>query len=268
MKMLLLPGADGTGVLFEPLLKQIEASGSDSFNFDSFNLDTINLNYDKHGQLLEQSLSIQAWRIEKRYTNKSVMIIAESYSGLLAYELLTRQNLNIIQVVFVASFLSTPNKLASIASTINTEWLESALKFTPDWIWGRVLFGKWQNDYLRALFIDAMKQTPNQLLQQRLNNIATVKTPTMKINVPCLYLQGKQDNLVAAKNITLFSQLFTNFEYQALEGTHFLLQTNPKEVWQAVSAMFVRNNDNDDDNTGANSGHNLIDNKTCETDVR
>lgn len=263
MKILLLPGADGTGVLFEPLLKQIEASGSDSSN-----IDIINLNYDKSGQLLDQALAIQAQRIENLYANQSVTIVAESYSGLLAYELLTRQNMNITRVVFVASFLSTPNKIASIASTINTECLESALKFTPDWIWGRVLFGKWQNEYLRALFMDAMNQTPNQLLQQRLNNIAIAKLPTALIDVPCLYLQGKQDNLVAAKNIILFSQLFTNFEYQALEGTHFLLQTNPKEVWQAVSAMFVRNNDNDDDNTGANSGHNLIDNKTCETDVR
>lgn len=239
MNILLLPGADGTGVLFEPLLKQIEASGSESFNFDSSNIDIINLNYDKCGQLLDQSLSIQARRIEKRYINKSVMIIAESYSGLLAYELLTRQNLNITQVVFVASFLSTPNKFASIAAKLNPEWLESALKFTPDWIWGRVLFGKWQNEYLRALFMDAMNQTPNQLLQQRLNNIAIVKLPAMTINVPCLYLRGKQDNLVSTKNVALFHNLFTNFEHRELEGTHFLLQTNPKEAWIEIDRFLL-----------------------------
>ena len=238
MNILLLPGADGTGVLFEPLLKQIEASGSDSFNFDSSNIDIINLNYDKCGQLLDQSLSIQARRIEKRYINKSVMIIAESYSGLLAYELLTRQNLNITQVVFVASFLSTPNKFASIAAKLNPEWLESALKFTPDWIWGRVLFGKWQNDYLRALFMDVMNQTPNQLLQQRLNNIAIVKLPTVLIDVPCLYLQGKQDNLIAIRNIKMFRQVFTYFDCKNLEGTHFLLQTNPKQAWDEIDRFF------------------------------
>ena len=229
MTLLLLPGADGTGLLFKPLLNYIEAS-----NFDTSKIAIINLNYDESGQVLNQSLAMQAARIEDLYAHEPVQIIAESYSGLLAYELLMRQRLEITQVIFVASFLSMPSKLAPLAAKLKPKYLQSALKYTPERIWGRVVFGRWQNHYLQSFFMEAMQQTPNELLQQRLEIIAKAKVPTVKTHVPCLYLQGKQDNLVAAKNIAPFRQLFTNFDCQALEGTHFLLQTNPKGVWEAI----------------------------------
>lgn len=232
MTLLLLPGADGTGLLFVPLLTQIKASG-----FNTAETAIINLNYDEFGQPLNQSLAMQATRIEDLYAHEPVQIIAESYSGLLAYELLIRQRLEITQVVFVASFLSMPSKLAPIAAKLKPKYLQSALKYTPERIWGRMVFGKWQNHYLRSLFTEAMQQTPNELLQQRLEIIATAKVPTVKTHVPCLYLQGKQDNLVADKNIAPFHQWFTNFECQILEGTHFLLQTNPIGVWKAIDSF-------------------------------
>ncbi len=233
MTLLLLPGADGTGLLFKPLLAQINASG---FKAASADIKTaiIDLNYDESGQLFNQLLAMQAAHIEDLYAHEPVQIIAESYSGLLAYELLMRQRLEITQMVFVASFLSMPSKLAPLAAKLKPKYLQSALRYTPERIWGRVVFGKWQNHYLRTLFIEAMQQTPNELLQQRLEIIAEAKVPTVKVHVPCLYLQGKQDNLVVAKNIAPFRRLFTNFEYQVLEGTHFLLQTNPQGVWQAI----------------------------------
>ena len=232
MTLLLLSGADGTGLLFKPLLNYIEAS-----HFDTSKIAIIDLNYDEFGQVLNQSLAMQAARIEDLYVHESVQIIVESYSGLLAYELLMRQRLEITQVVFVASFLSMPSKLAPLAAKLKPKYLQSALKYTPERIWGKVVFGKWQNHYLRSLFMKAMQQTPNELLQQRLDNIVKAKVPTVKTHVPCLYLQGKQDNLVAAKNIASFRHLFTNFDFQILEGTHFLLQTNPKGVWNAIDSF-------------------------------
>lgn len=234
MTLLLLLGADGTGLFFKPLLNYIKASHSDTSK-----IAIIDLNYDESGQLLNQSLAMQAARIEDLYAHEPVQIIAESYSGLLAYELLMRQRLEITQMVFVASFLSRPSKLAPLAAKLKPKYLRSVLKYTPERIWGRVVFGKWQNHYLRSLFMEAMQQTPNELLQQRLEIIAKAKVPTVKTHVPCLYLQGKQDNLVAAKNIAPFRQLFTNFDCQTLEGTHFLLQTNPQGVWNAIDEFLL-----------------------------
>lgn len=245
MMILLLPGADGTGLLFKPFIEVIKAfidkENVTNLTMPKLTLSTaiINLNHDKMGNPLKQTLSLQAARIENEYDGQSVIIIAESYSGLLAYELLMRQRLEITQMVFVASFLSMPSKLAPIAARLKPKYLSSALRYTPERIWGRVVFGKWQNHYLRSLFMDAMQQTPDDLLQQRLEIIATAKVPTVKTHVPCLYLQGKQDNLVAAKNIAPFSQLFTNFECQILEGTHFLLQTNPEAVWEGVQEKIL-----------------------------
>ncbi|MBH0064344.1 alpha/beta fold hydrolase [Psychrobacter sp. SZ93C1] len=235
MIILLLPGADGTGVLFEPFVESIKTSINDvSKSIVPISTAIINLNDDEFGNPLEQNLSSQSMRIESQYDDQTVIVIAESYSGLLAYELLSRQNLDISQVIFIASFLQSPSRFAVIAAKIRPIWLKGVLKITPSLLWGRVLFGRWQTPRLRCLFNQALEKTPNQLLQQRLAIIAKMVAPNKTIDVPCLYLQARQDNLVSVQNIEIFSQIFTNFTSVAVNGTHFLLQTNPEAVWQVI----------------------------------
>lgn len=232
MMILLLPGADGTGVLFEPFLKVVTSSlESEGI---SLSIELVNLNHDKFGNPLAQNLAFQAARIENEYVTQPIMIIAESYSGLLAYELLSRERLNIAQVIFVASFLNAPSNLATIAAKFNPAWLKAVMQVTPSPVWGRVLFGRWQTPQLRALFRQALAQTPNDLLQQRLAIIASAQIPNKTIDVPCLYLQARQDSLVSANNIEIFRQVFSNFASITVDGTHFLLQTNPEAVWEAL----------------------------------
>ncbi|MGE6795193.1 hypothetical protein [Psychrobacter okhotskensis] len=237
MMILLLPGADGTGVLFKPFIEVLQAAiNTEHFSKASKPISSviINLNHDEMGNPLAQKLSEQATRIENEYEGQSVVVIAESYSGLLAYELLSRQQLDITHVVFVASFLKAPSKFVSIVAKLNPVWLKGAIRTTPSVIWGRVLFGRWQTPQLRALFRQALAQTPNDLLQQRLAIIASAQIPNKTIDVPCLYLQARQDSLVSANNIEIFRQVFSNFASITVDGTHFLLQTNPEAVWEAL----------------------------------
>lgn len=247
MMILLLPGADGTGVLFKPFIEVLQASiNTEHFSKASKPISSviINLNHDEMGNPLAQKLSEQATRIENEYEGQSVVVIAESYSGLLAYELLSRQQLDITHVVFVASFLKAPSKFVSIVAKLNPVWLKGAIQTTPSVIWGRVLFGRWQTRQLRILFIQALKQTPNELLQQRLAIIANTTVAHKTLSMPCLYLQANQDNLVSAQNIEIFDEVFTDFSRIAMDGSHFLLQTNPEGVWEAIkSNIYFGTND-------------------------
>lgn len=244
MMILLLPGADGTGVLFKPFIEVLEAA-IDTERFSKslkpISIAIINLNHDEFGNPLEQKLSEQATRIENEYEGQSVVVIAESYSGLLAYELLSRQQLDIVHVIFVASFLKSPSKLTAIAAKLSPDWLKGVMQVAPSPVWGGVLFGRWQTMELRTLFMQALAQTPKELLQQRLAIIASAQAPNKTIDVPCLYLQAKQDNLVSANNIDIFRQVFTDFSNIAVEGTHFLLQTNPEKVWSVIKENILWN---------------------------
>ena len=245
MPILLLPGADGTGVLFQPLLAAMQKSG-----VDLEDVHTVNLNSDAEADVqttpLEQTLSIQAQRIERQFgksTGRPIIVIAESYSGLLAVELVKRQQLPIAQIILVASFVTSPSQLAGLGSKMNAVWLKTMLRLTPEVVWGRMLFGSWQTVALRRLFLEAIQQTPNQLLQQRLAIIAKAKLPNMTSAVPCLYLQAEQDNLVAKHSIKSVQQVFTHCQVRVLAGTHFLLQTNPVECWDAVAQELSHSTD-------------------------
>lgn len=100
MTLLLLPGADGKGLLFKPLLERIAQTKTSAFN--AAEIAIVDLNYDESDQLLNQSLAMQAARIENEYDGRAVIIIAESYSGLLANDLL-QQRLEIISTAKVSN---------------------------------------------------------------------------------------------------------------------------------------------------------------------
>lgn len=238
--VVLLPGADGTGLLFTPLLNHIKQACAHSVT--GYDIDVINLNHNEAGQPLEQSVTAQARRIERLYNEQPVIIIAESYSGLIANELLARGNLSIKQVIFVASFLGNPNRLTALASRFEAKRLKYLISTLPEQLWGRVVFGQWYSSELICLFKQALEQTPDKLLQQRLQNIANAshsrnaRSTNLKLDPPCLYLQATADRLVGKNNIKTFKKQFTNFDCVTLEGTHFLLQTNPAKAWSVIES--------------------------------
>ena len=105
LKIVLLPGLDGTGILFKPFLKETPTTN-----------DVLVIPLD---QIPKTDVIAQAEYVESKLPNQPFVLIAESYSGRVAYELITKSNkCDIVHVVFVASFLSNPSSLSFIASHI------------------------------------------------------------------------------------------------------------------------------------------------------
>lgn len=222
LNLVLLPGMDGTGALFTPFIEILPPE---------VNTQTIPL-IQKVGVSYQEQAKYVASEIE----NDSI-VIAESYSGMVALELCRQFPEKVKQIVFVASFISRPSSLSRFGGHIPSAFLKLAKK--PNWFLLRVLFGGKANDILTGRFIQAMSSVPLDLLKFRLKQVASLKNPTSKLSIPCTYLLARQDVLVSKNVLHVFENTFSKVVVHKLEGTHFLLQTNPEGAWDAIRASAI-----------------------------
>lgn len=216
--ILLLSGMDGTGILFCPLLDKLN---------DQYRIAIYDFNDDINQQLNHQAKKIIKF-IHHNFGNHEFILIAESYSSLLLDELL-KHELNIQKVYIIGGFLSCPSLLAKIGHLLNPVWL----RLLPKQLLGHLLFYRWSNDELMALFGKVLAKISKSdvlpLFRQRLKNIAHAKAPKhlTKSSTPCVYVSASHDYLVNPKSGLAFKELFYNIKFIKANGTHFLLQTNP-----------------------------------------
>ncbi len=103
MKLVLLPGLHGTRRLFEPFVDALNGK---------FDVSIIEL---PSGE--DQSYDfITEYVREKLPPNEQFILVAESFSGPIAYRLLQDEANNIISVIFVATFIKRPTFLVKLAS--------------------------------------------------------------------------------------------------------------------------------------------------------
>lgn len=209
---------DGKGILFYPFLKKL--SPKHHIAIYDFNDDT------------QQDLAYQAQRIcqfaRRMFDDEPVILICESYSSLLLPYLLQGQFF-IQKIYIIGGFLGCPSMLAKVAFLLNPRWINH---ISDKWL-GWLLFRHLATDELIGLFREvlAVIGKPNvlPLFKQRLSNIAHATMPTIhhKSKIPCVYLSVSHDDLVSKKAGWLFGVLFDDIAFYTIDGTHFLLQTNP-----------------------------------------
>ncbi len=182
------------------------------------------------------SYAQQAEHIAKQIKVKSV-IVAESYSGMIALELASNNPDKIAKLVFIASFISRPSSLSRFAHCIPKPLFslaQSRSKFIT-----HLLFGRFSYLTLETLFHDTMDLVPIQLLAFRLKQISQLTPPHFKIDVPCLCANLSRDLFVSQEAMSRFLNTFKDINIQTVEGTHFLLQTNPHECWQVIQSYLL-----------------------------
>lgn len=230
MKLVLLPGMDGTGDLFEEFLSY----------YDGENL-VIPLPQDGP----QDHLSL-ARAIEMQLPNEDFILLAESFSGGIVPELLKRSLANIKGVIFVASFLSCPNRyLLPIVKVLPLKALASAplSKIGHKFL----LLGQHASEALLLKFITVIKSIPEHILKSRLAVMSQQRLPQGNFEVPTVYIQAMSDRLIMPRKSRELCNLFKNIEYIEIDGPHFVLQAKPKESSQLVSkavALIINNKGN------------------------
>ena len=170
LRLILLPGMDGTGILFDHLLAQL------NMPFAVFQLPL--------GPL--QSYAYLAQEICAQLPQEDCILLAESFSGPLAAHI---AQLNLPQVkalVFIATFLSPPLPiLLFIARFIP---LKILLRLPLAGYFVRsLLIGQ---EYPLARFLTALNEVPSAVIRARLTAVSRLKLRPSAggLNIPALYL--------------------------------------------------------------------------------
>jgi len=218
LDIVLLPGLDGTGLLFKPFLDVIPTG---------FEARVIPLVQNKALSSREQ-----AEYVMEQIGTRPCVLVAESYSGLIAYELVRNHSTGVKHIIFVASFLSRPSHVSTVGAFFPIDLIKNTM--IPKNVVGRTIFGSWRSNALTNLFLQSVRSVDGEILKSRIKEISAINEPADALPVPCSYIQATHDWFVSGKALQNFERLRTDLSVHVVEGTHFLLQTNPAECWRVV----------------------------------
>ncbi len=218
LQLILMPGMDGSGFLYQPLSQFLSDKGLDHV------IEPLNPYADKKAYIKY---------LEHKYHDQSVVLIAESYSGHIATELALAGNLKIRKIVIMASFLENPTNLTELEKYLSMDIIKNP--FIPDKALGFALFGNNSNKVLIDLFKKAMQDVTTEQLASRIRDMRSLKLPKKTIEIPTLYIQASHDWLVPAKNYLSYEKVFRNITLSKLEGTHLIAQGKAQECCKLIS---------------------------------
>lgn len=167
--------------------------------------------------------------------NEDAFIIAESFSGRVAYELTQLHGHRIKGLILVSSFLTVPRPSFRAA-----RWLPVRLfpwHWSPAWALRWFCVGPDASDELVERLQETIKSVPTSTIADRVKVLSELKDPHDKIRVPCLYLQPSDDRLVPKYHAEKIRDLCHDLQVEIVPGPHFLLQANPEACVASVLAF-------------------------------
>lgn len=212
MKLILLPGMDGTGELFEDFLS---------------NLNDIDHSIISFPQSGDQDYDSLLTHVKSRLPNEDFVVLAESFAGPIAAKLAFEKMANLRGIIFVASFLSAPNRLTlSLAHALPIKVLLK-LPFSEFGV-RKLMLGVGASTALIIKFQNTVASVPSKILRARIQAMKNLIVSSSTSRIPVFYVSGSKDRLVHPSKMSEFRQCFPVFEHRQLQGPHFLLQANPK----------------------------------------
>jgi pimeloyl-[acyl-carrier protein] methyl ester esterase len=218
MELVLLPGMDGTGILFQPLLDVLPE-----------HLNTHVITYPKdYLTTWEELINL----IITQLPENDFLLIGESYSGYLAYRIALLKPSGLQKVMFVATFVSCPRPI--LASM--TSWGLAIMKqSSPPKMISEYFFTGYNSDpNLLELFRKTVNTVRSEVLRHRLEQISKRSEPSEMIDIPCYYLRAEQDRLIPLRSISSIEKVCPNLTVFTVAGPHLILQVKPKECWMHI----------------------------------
>jgi pimeloyl-ACP methyl ester carboxylesterase len=220
--LVLLPGLDGTGSLFAPLLGVL---GEDFIPVVvTYPRDQI-LWYE---QLYPRIREVMPW-------GKPYVLVAESFAGPLAVKFAASQPENIDAIVLCSAFFSKISAPSGSWTSFftNQKWFDNA---TADSAIKQVVTGGVCEPSLLANIKSAIKSVSPEVLSHRVKLMfETDVTATLEeVKSPILCLAGQQDKLGAAQAMQNVLKVKPQSGYVTFDTSHLVLQTKPREAIDAI----------------------------------
>ncbi len=224
LELLLMPGMDGTGEMFAPLVDAIKTTAP------ATKIHILRYPRDQpldYAQLLEYALT--------KLPDAPCAVIAESFSGPIAIKLAARFPSQIERVVLSTSFVRNPLPwLALIAPMLDFLPLAQA----PDWLLEQQLFNGHATPELKLALARATASVSPAAMRVRLKAIFSVDAGKClsQLSQPLLYLQADADRLVPDRCAQEIKTALAHVSIRRLAGPHCLLQIAPARAWQEIQS--------------------------------
>jgi pimeloyl-ACP methyl ester carboxylesterase len=223
--LILLPGLDGTGTLFDAF---VAALGTE-FNVKVVSYPTTEpLDYSELEAIAHSALPAEG----------PFVILGESFSGPIAVSLAASSSSQLKALVLCCTFVRNPRPVFAIFKPLLGLL---PIAFAPVSVLIRLFLGRASTAALLSALTQALAQVSPSVLRARIRGILSVNVSSKlaELNVPVLYLRAAQDHLVPQTASQLVTQLCPRAQVVQLETPHFLLQAAPSEAAKIIAA-FIR----------------------------
>jgi pimeloyl-ACP methyl ester carboxylesterase len=221
MKWILLPGFDGTGILFAPLLRSLPEG-----------IEPVVVAYPADRTCsAEELVEIVAARLPK---SEPCVLIAESFSGPIALKAAAQPQTPPAAVVLCASFVQCPVPRVLIG-ILRFCGIAFGGTRPPRWLVRRYLLGD-AEEAVFALFYRAIGEVTARALAERLSVLLEFDEDfaPMTLKCPLLYLQAGKDRLVAAHHFEIVRRRYPATQLEKIESPHLILQVQPQASVRAI----------------------------------
>lgn len=224
MKLVLIPGLDGTADLFADFMKALKTMSLDGeveCQAIAYPPDRA-LNYAEHEAYVRQRLPAGDF-----------VLLAESFSGPIGVSIAAAPPPGLKGLILCASFASNPLPLFGPLSRLIAAF--PAMKIPPR-LFAPCLYAGRATPELRRAHANAMAKVKASTLRARVAAILAVdlSAELRKIVVPLLYLRAQQDRLVPAAALRKIERIRPDMLVEEFDAPHFLLQTEP---WRCAAAV-------------------------------
>ena len=219
--LILLPGLDGTGLVFEPLLKHLPAT-----------IEPVFVRYPGDTPMsFQEHIDFAGARLPD---DKPFVLLAESFSGPIALQLLAEPPENLVGVVFVATFERYPKPFLLDLARLLPQGPLLRL-FATSLLCRFFCLGSADREAV-ALFQKALASVKLSALSQRLKILAELPPPpeTNYYN-PCLYLQASHDRLVPERAAARLQRHLPQTQLVQIPGPHIILLARPEDGARVIS---------------------------------
>jgi pimeloyl-ACP methyl ester carboxylesterase len=228
--LVLLPGLDGSGHLFDPLLSVLPST---------FEASVVRFPADRsisQRDILGCIRSVIPW-------DHPYVVVAESSAGPLALKFVEAERQGIRAVVLCASFVTNPTAAASAGgplkwatSLFSKPWYDRPL--TPELVRENLL-GEDAPANLVEKTTETLRALKPEVWSSRVQSIlgADARQELLACDKPILYLQPTEDKFVSSTALEEIRRIKPSVRAAAIKGPHALLQRNPREALEAIRSF-------------------------------
>lgn len=209
-----MPGLDGTGISFEPIEALLPPNV----------LSTV-IRYPNEKLSFDETIDCAAAQFP---TDEVIIVVAESFSGPVAVELLGTGRIKAKGLVLASTFAKSPRPITlRIGRCLPLALL---LGFPlPDALLQYILGGEEFTRALMPMWDRINANVSAAVLAHRLRVVSTVdvRKRLSNLSVPCCYIQAIDDVIVPATALIDFKEIVPNLIVKRIRGPHFILQAQP-----------------------------------------